>query len=170
MEGRTKVCIVIAMSAVFLASCGDPRAPLDLARRDINDIQAYQLQAGKLGPLQEQLHQALNHDIAIKSSLVGLCFSSSGGINCGATLNVQFTILLELKSGAMPSTQPAEMDKFVQDIVRIALANCGWAVESVNTYNYENGWRIVGQIRGANKSPDAGAGLEILPEQDTRSR
>jgi hypothetical protein len=101
---------------------------------------------------------------------VGLCFSSSGGINCGATLNVQFTILLELKSGAMPSTQPAEMDKFVQDIVRIALANCGWAVESVNTYNYENGWRIVGQIRGANKSPDAGAGLEILPEQDTRSR
>jgi len=170
MQGRTKFCVAIAMSALFLASCrpSDPRAPLDLASRNINDIQTYQLQAGNLGPLQEQLHQALNRDSAIRSSRVGLCFSASTDMNYGARLNVQCTILLEIKNGAMPSTQPSENDKFMQDIVRVALANCGWEVESIDTYNYENGWRIVGQIRGANKSPASGAGLEILPEPVSR--
>jgi hypothetical protein len=163
MQRRTRFSVAIITFALFLASCGDPRAPLDLARRNINDIQAYQLQCGKLAPLQEQLHQALDRDTAIKTSLVGLCFNSSGNMNYGTRLNVQFTILLEVKPGAMPSTQPSEMDKYMQDIVRIALANCGWEVESVDAYNYENGWRIIGQIRGANKSAAAGAGLEILP-------
>ncbi len=83
----------------------------------------------------------------------------------GARLVVQFVMLLELKPDALPSTQPAELDKYVQDLVRTALASCGWEVEEVDTYCHENTWRVRGQIRGAGGPPSAGAGLDILPRR-----
>jgi hypothetical protein len=161
-----KACTILILAALSAAGCQqDPRVPLDQARHDINDIQAFQLQAERLRPSQEELERALRRDARVLSTSVGFSFSSSGWGHLGARLTVEYVLLLELKKDQMPSTQPAELDKFVQDLVRDALTQCGWDIEEVNTYRYENQWRVRGQVRGQGRPPSAGAGLDLLPDR-----
>ena len=160
-----KVRVILILAALGAVGCQqDPRIPLDQAKHEINDIQAFQLQAERLRPSQEELERTLRRDARVLRTSVGFSFSSSGWGHLGARLTVEYVLLLELKKDQLPSTQPAELDKYVQDLVRDALTQCGWEIEEVNTYCYENEWRVRGHIRGAGKPPTAGAGLDILPE------
>ncbi len=155
--------IVVALIGLAAAGCTDPRAPLDEARGEINDIQTYQVQAERLRPLQADILRALSMDVRVRDPRVGLFFASKGGRPFGARLVVEYVMLIRLDERNLPSTQPAELHEYVQGLVRSALAECGWEVEEVDAYTYENQWRIRGRIRGQGKQPTAGAGLDVLP-------
>ncbi len=164
--------LVVYLAAVGVLGCQpqDPRAPLDQARKEINDVEAYQYQSWRLAPLQAALQRALSQAGAgvIRNPRVALCFGTSDVPPLGARLVVKYVMLFDVRPDAPRATQPASRephnrDRFVQDIIRAALAHCGWEVEDVYTYDYENCWRVSGQIRGNGIAPSAGTGAELLP-------
>jgi hypothetical protein len=158
-----KAWMLVAVVFLLVGCQRDPRVPLDCALRDINDIRAHQLQSIHLRPLQDDFEQALARDTRVRNPAAAFFFGASGETSHGARLVVRYVALLELRKDMLPSTEPAELDKYVQDLVRNAFAQCGWQVEDVDTYCYENKWRIVGQARGQGKAESAGIGLDILP-------
>jgi len=155
---------LLVLLAVLASGCTyDPRAPIDTARREIHDIQAFQLQAERLRPLQEDLERSLFRDPRVRAASAGLYFACSSSHPYGARLTVRFVLVMELWERSLACTQPADLTPDVLDMVREALSARGWEVEDVEPYSYENTWQLRGQIRGTGKPPSAGAGLEILP-------
>jgi hypothetical protein len=170
----------LASLVLTVAGCGwrDPRVPLDEARCQIDTIQANQQQAGLLLTLQQDLQRDLLANPRVHTASVGLYFGSEESRPYSARLVVQFVILMDLNEVApqsqeaapasQPATEPAQVKaptSIAQDVVRQAILQCGWDIERVDDYQYENHCRVRGQLRGAGKPPAAGAGLDILPER-----
>jgi hypothetical protein len=180
---KAAVVVVLAVGTFLTIGCmrQDPRVPLDEARKNINDVRAFQLQALALRGLQDDLQDAFARDSHVVKADVVLYFGTSDGGLSGQRLIVDGVTLLTLAPGSFeppkppPSAQPAQMspadaeayrDKYVQDLVRDQLARHGWEVEDVTTYHYEKEWRITCRLRAASAPPWAGAGLDILPKRN----
>jgi hypothetical protein len=160
-----RACLVLALGVCLVGCSNDPKAPLEQAAREINDVRSLQAQTVRLVPLQEQLRETLAGDPHVQRPQVALYFGRSPFTGpYAARLVVEFVTLLEIDPRSLPTTQPSEQDQFVRDLVRAALGRCGWEVEELDSYQYEGRWRVCGQVRGEGKPPPAGAGLDVLPD------
>jgi len=160
---------VVFMACITTGCQTDPRIPLDVAQHEINDVQAFQMQAQRLDPLQENLHKVLASNPRVKNPQVALYFTSSAARPYGARLTVEYVMLFDFDRSNLTFKDETEADRYIQGLVRQALLECGWDIEEVNTYNYEDHWRVRGQIRGAAKPVSAGAGLDVLPDKQPAS-
>lgn len=159
-----KRVLPLIMLALAAAGCtNDPKAPLEQAAREINDLHSFQEQARRLLPLEDLIVSRLVRDAHIRNPRVGLYFTSSSLSQFGARLAVEFVMLLDIDEATLPTTQPDEKDLFVRELARTALEQCGWEIEQLDSYDHQGKWRITGQLRGANKDSTAGAGLDVLP-------
>ena len=102
-----KTGMLIVLASFLAAGCSqDPRVPLDTARRDINDIRGFQLQALALRGLQDDLQEAFARDSNVARADVGLHFTSSNGGLAGQRLVVDCVILVELTPNAFAPPKP----------------------------------------------------------------